>query len=67
MGTLRLTSSHSAVVIAPRPILTDFMRAYPSICVDLVTDDRFVDLIAEGFDAGLRLGEALHQDMVAIP
>ncbi|MGO4279116.1 LysR family transcriptional regulator [Cupriavidus sp. RAF20_2] len=67
VGTLRLTSSHSAVVIALRPILTDFMRAYPSICVDLVTDDRFVDLIAEGFDAGLRLGEALHQDMVAIP
>lgn len=67
VGTLRLTSSHSAVVIALRPILTDFMRAYPSICVDLVTDDRFVDLIAEGFDAGLRLGEALQQDMVAIP
>lgn len=66
-GTLRLTSSHSAVVIALRPILTDFMRAYPTICVDLVTDDRFVDLIAEGFDAGLRLGEALQQDMVAIP
>ncbi|MGO4304699.1 LysR family transcriptional regulator [Cupriavidus sp. RAF12] len=67
VGTLRLTSSHSAVVIALRPILTDFMRAYPSICVDLVTDDRFIDLIAEGFDAGLRLGEALQQDMVAIP
>lgn len=66
-GTLRLTSSHSAVVIALRPILTDFMRAYPSICIDLVTDDRFIDLIAEGFDAGLRLGEALQQDMVAIP
>ena len=66
-GTLRLTSSHSAVVIALRPILTDFMRAYPTICVDLVTDDRFVDLIAEGFDAGLRMGEALQQDMVAIP
>lgn len=66
-GTLRLTSSHSAVVIALRPILADFMRAYPSICVDLVTDDRFIDLIAEGFDAGLRLGEALQQDMVAIP
>ncbi|MBY4733790.1 LysR family transcriptional regulator [Cupriavidus pauculus] len=66
-GTLRVTSSHSAVVIALRPILTDFMRAYPTICVDLVTDDRFVDLIAEGFDAGLRLGEALQQDMVAIP
>jgi len=67
VGTLRLTSSHSAVVIALRPILTDFMRAYPSICVDLVTDERFIDLIAEGFDAGLRLGEALQQDMVAIP
>jgi len=67
VGTLRLTSSQSAVVIALRPILADFMRAYPSICVDLVTDDRFVDLIADGFDAGLRLGEALRQDMVAIP
>ncbi len=43
------------------------MRAYPAICVDLVTDDRLVDLIGEGFDAGLRLGEALRQDMVAIP
>ncbi len=66
-GTLRLTSSVTAAAIALRPVLTDFMRAYPAICVDLVTDDRLVDLIGEGFDAGLRLGEALQQDMVAIP
>jgi DNA-binding transcriptional LysR family regulator len=48
-------------------LLAEFMRAYPAVCVDIVIDDRFADLIGEGFDAGLRLGEALHRDMVAVP
>jgi len=67
VGTLRLTAANSAATIVLRPLIAAFMQAYPGICVDVVTDDRFADLAAEGFDAGLRLGEALQQDMVAIP
>lgn len=66
-GTLRITTSYSAAATALQPVLVEFMRLYPSICVDVAVDDRFTDLIAEGFDAGLRLGEALQRDMVAIP
>lgn len=67
VGTLRLTTPTTAGAIVLRPLLSAFLRAYPGICVDVVTDDRFADLVAEGFDAGLRLGEALQRDMVAIP
>lgn len=66
-GTLRLTTPTTAGALVLRPLLAEFMRACPGITVDVVTDDRFADLIAEGFDAGLRLGEALQRDMVAIP
>ncbi len=67
VGTLRLNTSNTAGAIVLRPLLAEFARAYPGICVDVVTDDHFADLIAEGFDAGLRLGESLQRDMVAIP
>lgn len=66
-GTLRLTTPTTGGALVLRPLLAEFMRAHPGIAVDVVTDDRFADLIAEGFDAGLRLGEALQRDMVAIP
>src|SRR5262249_32472408 len=40
---------------------------YPDVNLDLVTEGKLVDVVAEGFDAGVRLGEALPQDMIAIP
>jgi len=48
------------------PILGGFLSAFPDITVDVVTDDRLIDIVAERFDAGIRLGEKLHRDMVAV-
>ncbi|MGH6683401.1 MAG: LysR substrate-binding domain-containing protein, partial [Pseudolabrys sp.] len=48
------------------PLLRDFCGTYPQIRLDLIADDRLVDLIGEGFDAGIRLGESLALDMIAV-
>ena len=66
-GTLRL----NVPVIAARlflPAMIDrFLRAYPHIVLDLVVDNNFVDVAAGGFDAGIRYGESLAQDVIAVP
>lgn len=49
------------------PIIVGFMADYPDVRIDLVTDGRLVDIIAEGFDAGLRLASIAPQDMIALP
>lgn len=47
-------------------VIPRFVARYPDVELDLVTEGRFVDIVAEGFDAGVRLGEALPQDMIGI-
>ncbi|KGI77669.1 LysR family transcriptional regulator [Oleiagrimonas soli] len=63
-GTLRLTMANSLML---GRVIPDFMRAYPDITLDLRVETRLVDLIDEGLDAGIRLGERLQKDVVAIP
>jgi DNA-binding transcriptional LysR family regulator len=65
-GTLRISLPRIAMTTVVAPLLRDFCGAYPQIRLDLIADDRFVDLIGEGFDAGIRLGERLAQDMIAV-
>jgi DNA-binding transcriptional LysR family regulator len=64
-GQLRINTSHGG---AERlmPIILDFMTTYPEMRVDLFTEGRMVDIVAEGFDAGLRHRETVPQDMVAL-
>lgn len=64
-GVLRLNTSEGG---AERvlPLVLDYLQKYPEMRVDLVTEGRLVDIVAEGFDAGLRLPDAIPQDMVAI-
>lgn len=66
-GVLRLTVSRSAASMVLAPVMAAFMLAYPDITLDLDIENGLVDIVAAGFDAGIRLGEALHQDMVAVP
>lgn len=66
-GTLRLNTSVGAARQVLTPILLEYLRRYPEMKVDLVTEGRFVDIVAEGFDAGIRLAESVPQDMIAIP
>ncbi|AYD03421.1 LysR family transcriptional regulator [Neorhizobium sp. NCHU2750] len=65
-GPLRITMTRLAAedLIVPRS--AEFLNLYPEIELDLTTDDRFEDVVAGGYDAGLRLGEHLEQDMVAV-
>jgi DNA-binding transcriptional LysR family regulator len=65
-GTLRLNASESAARLLLRSVVPTFLARYPEMSVDLVTDGRLVDIVAEGFDAGVRLGEAVPQDMIAV-
>lgn len=66
-GTLRINVPMSASRLVLPAIVPPFLAAYPDIVLDVVADDSFVDMIAAGCDAGIRYGERLEQDMVAIP
>ncbi|SHE74203.1 DNA-binding transcriptional regulator, LysR family [Kaistia soli DSM 19436] len=65
-GLLRLNGSEGSVERV-LPLVLDFLDAYPDMRVDIASDGRLVDIVATGFDAGLRLAEAVPQDMVAVP
>jgi DNA-binding transcriptional LysR family regulator len=66
-GTLRLNLKERAAHQILRPVVANFLRRYPDMKVELTMEGRHIDIVAEGFDAGIRLAEAVPQDMVAIP
>jgi DNA-binding transcriptional LysR family regulator len=65
-GTVRITCSEHAAETVLWPRLAPVLRAYPDLKLELYIDHSFVDIAAERFDAGVRLGESLEKDMVAI-
>lgn len=66
-GLLRLAVSSIAERFISGPLLASFVESHPGIQLDItLTDDEF-DIVAEGYDAGVRLGEVIEQDMVAVP
>jgi len=66
-GTLRLNVPLAAARLVLPGIVPRFIAAYPDIVVDVAVEDSFVDMLAAGFDAGIRYEERLEQDMVAVP
>jgi DNA-binding transcriptional LysR family regulator len=66
-GTLRLNVPVNAARFFLQDIVNRFLTAYPEIMLELVVDNNFVDVVASGCDAGIRYGEKLEQDMIAIP
>jgi DNA-binding transcriptional LysR family regulator len=66
-GTLRLNVPVSAALLALPRVLPPFLAAYPRIVVEVTTQESFVDILAAGFDAGIRYEERLEQDMIALP
>ncbi|WP_245445324.1 LysR family transcriptional regulator [Rhizobium anhuiense] len=66
-GTVRINASEGAIRLALRPVLARFLREYPQVNLDIVSDGRLSDIVADGFDAGIRLAEAVPKDMVAVP
>ena len=63
-GLLRLTVPRGVVPIVLEPIIASFCRAYPEVQVEVVASEALVDLAAEGFDAGVRMGQFIAPDMV---
>jgi DNA-binding transcriptional LysR family regulator len=66
-GLLRLTVPRAVVPTLLDPVIASFCRAYPEIEVEIAASEELVDLAAEGFDAGVRLGQFIAADMVAVP
>ena len=65
-GTLRINANETAARLLLGSVVPAFLERYPDMSLDLVTDGRLIDIVAEGFDAGVRLGEAVPQDMIAV-
>jgi len=66
VGRLRLSVPEVAVPLVIEPLLPAFRARHPRVEVEIVAENRFVDIVAEGYDAGIRLHEALDRDMVQV-
>jgi DNA-binding transcriptional LysR family regulator len=66
-GTLRLHIARGAESYFTGPLLAGFLDAHSHVRLDLVVSDALVDIVAEGYDAGVRLGEVVDKDMIAVP
>ena len=66
-GKLRLNVPRPAARLLLAPMLAGFVARYPRVQVDVVTDDGMIDIVRDGFDAGIRFGEQVAADMIAVP
>src|SRR6201996_9735891 len=66
-GLLRLNVARAAYMTVIRPVIGEFLAAYPDIDVEMVIENGMVDIIARGFDARIRFGDLVDRDMVAVP
>ena len=65
-GLLRINTVRVALDMALTPILSKLAWQHPRLTVEVYSDDAFIDIVARGFDAGIRLGESVQRDMVAV-
>jgi DNA-binding transcriptional LysR family regulator len=65
-GLLRLSVPRAVVPILLEPLIASFCQAYPEVEVEIAASEELIDLAAEGFDAGIRLGQFIAADMVAV-
>ena len=65
-GLLRLTAPRAVVPSVLNPLISSFCQAYPEIEVEIATSADLVDIAAQGFDAGIRLGQFVEADMIAV-
>jgi len=66
-GSVRITAGEHAAVAVIWPAIETLLPDYPDIKVEIVIDHGFTDIVAERFDAGVRLGEEVDKDMIAVP
>jgi len=65
-GRIRITCTDDQIEHYLRPMLAKFLQAYPEITLELYVDYGFTNVVEERFDAGIRLGEAIEKDMIAV-
>src|SRR5580693_1023280 len=65
-GLLRLSVPRAVIPIVLEPLIASFCQAYPEVEVEVAASAELIDLAAEGFDAGVRLGQLIAADMVAV-
>lgn len=65
-GTLRINAPAPAVDHLLCPLAFDFMESYPEVKIELISDAAVIDIVEQGFDAGVRFGKQLAQDMIAV-
>jgi len=66
-GVLRINAARISTAMVLQPLLAGFLKAYPNVQVELIIDEGYVDIVEKGFDAGVRIGESVQKDMVAVP
>lgn len=66
-GTVRLSAPRLAALFLVREVLPAVAEQHPDVTVDIVVDGQFVDIVAAGFDAGVRLVDSIPRDMIAVP
>jgi len=66
-GTLRINAFPTAAREVLAPLLLKYLRRHPDVHIDLVTEGRIVDIVAEGFDLGIRSASLVPSDMIAVP
>lgn len=65
-GTLRINAAAFAAREIISPVIIEFLRRYPEMNIDLVTESKLVDIIADGFDLGIRVAHLVPSDMIAV-
>ncbi len=65
-GTIKISASSASALLLVRHVVPAFVERYPDIRVEFITDSRLIDIVANGFDAGIRLRDDVPRDMIAI-
>jgi DNA-binding transcriptional LysR family regulator len=66
-GTLRFSAARQSAQLVLLPMVTKFLKAFPEVNVEIVINDALIDMVAAGFDAGIRFGETIAADMIIVP
>jgi DNA-binding transcriptional LysR family regulator len=66
-GLLRINAARISIAMVLQPLLAGFLKAHPQVQIELTNDEGYVDIVEKGFDAGVRMGESVQKDIVAVP
>lgn len=66
-GSLRINAPHAACRLILMPLVTRLLVRHPKIAVEIIGDNAMTDVVADGFDAGIRMGDRVAKDMIALP